>query len=600
MTTGVSTIRSLILIVLLGTAAAGRASELYRYEVTFHPDAAYEVREIAAQLARQYDVSLHVAGETMVMEVSEAVARTIGMDRRVATVGRLRATVHASGTWQSGQYSYDGAGNIEAIGTDRYVYDAVGRLVSGTAAKGTRKQTYAYDAFGNLTEMQTVVGGVTTNTRTLDVDPQTNRIRSSGGGNVVATYDVAGNETSVNSGPLRKYDPLNVMVTNGGDTFYIYTADDERIAVSNLAGTHRTWTLRGTDQKVLREYTETVTAGVRQWKWNRDYTYRDGMLLGAYVNDADADRAIQHYHLDHLGTPRFITNRIAVRLAEDENYPFGEDVEFNVNDAERLHFTGHERDYNGGTAIANSDYLDYMHARHYTPTLGRFVSVDPTMDSANVAVPQTWNRYSYALNNPVLSIDPDGEVAWIAVGAGVGTLVGAGANFFTQVAEKGFNNVNYRDVGAAAVGGFVSGGIAGMTGGASLFIAAPVSVAGNVAGGMVSRELDSTSSTNATDGKAVTMDAVAGAVGVGAGVVLEKGVKAAAGPTVAAAEKQIAASTAGARQGNYGAAQSVLGHANKIARAEATARVVGTVGGEHATQATPIIRDKLKTKGQQQ
>jgi RHS repeat-associated protein len=50
-----------------------------------------------------------------------------------------------------------------------------------------------------------------------------------------------------------------------------------------------------------------------------------------------------------------------------------------------------------------------MHARYYDPLMGRFVSVDPTWVSADLGKPQTWNRYSYVLNNPISNIDPDGK-----------------------------------------------------------------------------------------------------------------------------------------------------------------------------------------------
>jgi len=40
--------------------------------------------------------------------------------------------------------------------------------------------------------------------------------------------------------------------------------------------------------------------------------------------------------------------------------------------------------------------------------MGRFTSPDPLMASAYVENPQSWNRYSYALNNPLRYIDPDG------------------------------------------------------------------------------------------------------------------------------------------------------------------------------------------------
>jgi RHS repeat-associated protein len=44
--------------------------------------------------------------------------------------------------------------------------------------------------------------------------------------------------------------------------------------------------------------------------------------------------------------------------------------------------------------------LAYMHARHYSPALGRFLQPDPDGSEANL--------YAYAANNPVTEIDPDG------------------------------------------------------------------------------------------------------------------------------------------------------------------------------------------------
>jgi hypothetical protein len=40
--------------------------------------------------------------------------------------------------------------------------------------------------------------------------------------------------------------------------------------------------------------------------------------------------------------------------------------------------------------------------------MGRFMSPDPLMASATVYDPQTWNRYTYALNNPLKYTDPTG------------------------------------------------------------------------------------------------------------------------------------------------------------------------------------------------
>jgi RHS repeat-associated protein len=56
--------------------------------------------------------------------------------------------------------------------------------------------------------------------------------------------------------------------------------------------------------------------------------------------------------------------------------------------------------------------LDYFEARYYSSTQGRFTSVDPLLESAEREIPQSWNRYTYVLNNPLLYTDPTGEI-WV-------------------------------------------------------------------------------------------------------------------------------------------------------------------------------------------
>jgi RHS repeat-associated protein len=51
--------------------------------------------------------------------------------------------------------------------------------------------------------------------------------------------------------------------------------------------------------------------------------------------------------------------------------------------------------------------LYYYGARYYDPTIGRFISPDTVVQ--NYGAPQTLNRYSYALNNPLRYADPTGH-----------------------------------------------------------------------------------------------------------------------------------------------------------------------------------------------
>ena len=68
----------------------------------------------------------------------------------------------------------------------------------------------------------------------------------------------------------------------------------------------------------------------------------------------------------------------------------------------RQQFTGQERDTEVG--------VDYFGARIYHSTHGRMPTVDPLYVGA-VAEPQRWNRYAYALQNPLRYVDLDGRQA---------------------------------------------------------------------------------------------------------------------------------------------------------------------------------------------
>jgi RHS repeat-associated protein len=112
-------------------------------------------------------------------------------------------------------------------------------------------------------------------------------------------------------------------------------------------------------------------------------------------------------HVDHLGSTRYTTLALedgvpasGSALTRHKFFPFGEEITPLVDDTTKM-FTGHERDSETG--------LDYMLARYYGSSLGRYLSTDPVSDSVSSAAPQTWNRYSYVRNNPLSRIDPNGE-----------------------------------------------------------------------------------------------------------------------------------------------------------------------------------------------
>ena len=107
--------------------------------------------------------------------------------------------------------------------------------------------------------------------------------------------------------------------------------------------------------------------------------------------------------------------------------------------------------------------LLYMHARHYSPELGRFVQPDPDRSEANL--------YAYAADNPVTEMDPDGTcfiVCVVIIGAILFGALGATAEVTTYAVEtprRAWTADGARDAAfRGGVGGAI-GGAAGPVGG---------------------------------------------------------------------------------------------------------------------------------------
>ncbi|WP_263418394.1 carbohydrate-binding domain-containing protein [Terriglobus albidus] len=121
---------------------------------------------------------------------------------------------------------------------------------------------------------------------------------------------------------------------------------------------------------------------------------------------------VHYYITDHLGTTSLVLSTSNVIESDSSYYPFGTEMPAVAGDSNHYKFTGKERDQESG--------LDYFGARYMSNTVGRFMSPDPSMDSVALRNPQSWNRYSYTLNNPLKYIDPTG-MCWVAAPSGVGT-----------------------------------------------------------------------------------------------------------------------------------------------------------------------------------
>lgn len=373
--------------------------------------------------ARRATVSYHTNGIPKVVQLSANDARdTVAVDAHgLPRPGELKWRMlwpstpggpYAIREEGSGLFHYDGAGNIKQIGSDRYTYDKSLRLK--TSSTGGQSESYEYDAWGNLKQL---------GARGITVDGKSNRMTAIGSRDVV--YDDAGNVIQTpdlrrGSGQIRfGYDPLNAMIFTdslGTDStaigrVYIYDAAGERMGVVRYkpAPVKETWSFRDLQGRVLRDFERNGET----WTWRKDYVYRGSLLSNTISKNEGGETIVRDIHVDHLGSPRYVSDGAGQLVTSAQGAttsgarfkPYGTLTADRGLD-ERLAFTGHERDDDG--SVNRDADIDYMHARYYAPFAGRFLSIDPARSSARPAVPQTWNRYSYAGNSPMSAIDPDG------------------------------------------------------------------------------------------------------------------------------------------------------------------------------------------------
>ncbi len=118
-------------------------------------------------------------------------------------------------------------------------------------------------------------------------------------------------------------------------------------------------------------------------------------------------------------------------------------------------YTGHEHLHAFG--------LKNMNAHLYDASTGRFLSPAPYVQAPDFT--QNFNRYSYALNNPLKFTDPDGEFWHLIIGAAIGGVF----NWAANGAEFTWDGLGYFGIGAVAgaVGAGVGAGISSAMAGGS-------------------------------------------------------------------------------------------------------------------------------------
>jgi RHS repeat-associated protein len=127
--------------------------------------------------------------------------------------------------------------------------------------------------------------------------------------------------------------------------------------------------------------------------------------LGGKMVAQRKDTTLTYIHQDSLGSSSAASNANGSSEGSIRYLPFGltrSGMDTLSDNTDKL-FTGQRLDF--------TTDLYYYGARYYDPEIGRFISAETIVpDPAN---PQTLNRYSYCLNNPLKYIDPTGHDVFI-------------------------------------------------------------------------------------------------------------------------------------------------------------------------------------------
>jgi len=374
----------------------------------------------------------------------------------------------SSGSVFNRTFHYTAGDDITALsgtginGTMSVAYYNLHRLKSYSGLSGT----YAYNAIGNLTA--NIENGVSSYAY---ANPRTQAVRTAYG--YTNLYDLCGNmivrHGSTTNAQAMIYDPenrLSVIAQAGvfADQFG-YAYDGARLwkRLNQNPTNPQVWIGNIYEEKQGHKLFHVYAGNDQVCTFETNSPLWGGSIstnIGYF------------YHQDNLSTSSALSSSGGTQAEVNVYYPFGSTQTNNPQAAFEVsrRFTAQVFDAESG--------LYYYNARYYDPELGRFIQPDTLLP--NLFNPQTYNRYSYCVNDPLRYTDPTGHAdddddldvknVPLSVGAGHQLL---------RLQDGGASATLYREAGqdlkvAAAVGqgvaemnpivGAADGGISAVTG----------------------------------------------------------------------------------------------------------------------------------------
>ncbi|MET3022035.1 DUF6443 domain-containing protein [Flavobacterium hydatis] len=164
-----------------------------------------------------------------------------------------------------------------------------------------------------------------------------------------------------------------------------------------------------------------------------------------YVSNNSGTYEYIYQYKDHLGNVRLSYDKNLSIVEENNYYPFGlKQKGYNGATVALGNATAQKYKYNGKELQDDNingfqlNLYDY-HARNYDPALGRWMNIDPLAETS-----RRFSSFTYALNNPVFFIDPDGMEATNSYEHNSGNINGRHQTWSDRH-QGSFANENYKE-----------------------------------------------------------------------------------------------------------------------------------------------------------
>jgi RHS repeat-associated protein len=266
-------------------------------------------------------------------------------------------------------------------------YDDLGRLISDNCGS-VWSQTFSYDQYGNITKSGS-------SSWMPGYNPGTNHAMPP------FTYDNNGNMTNDTFHTYGWYVD-NKLGSTDSTTCNIFGSTNGTCILYDAFGREVERGVNGVYTEVM--YTPVGKTAIMNGETTTVSAYFPLPGGGTYFQSGSTGANGYFWHKDWLGSVRLSSSVQGRTFFFDRAFaPFGE-MYANFGNTGGLNFTGNTQDSFTGLFDTPN--------RELHPGEGRWLSPDPSgLNAVDPTNPQTWNRYAYALNNPLSNIDPTGLIA---------------------------------------------------------------------------------------------------------------------------------------------------------------------------------------------